>query len=35
MKFDMDDHLPLVSVKLEYNGNKKSFSNVLYYYYYY
>ncbi|MEQ6377413.1 retropepsin-like aspartic protease [Bacillaceae bacterium S4-13-58] len=25
----MDDHLPLVSVEIEYNGNKKTFNNVL------
>jgi hypothetical protein len=29
MKFQMDDHLPLVSVEIEYDGQKKSFSNVL------
>ncbi|MGP7818255.1 retropepsin-like aspartic protease [Niallia sp. 01092] len=29
MKFKMDDHLPLVSVEIEYNGKKKTFSNVL------
>jgi hypothetical protein len=29
MKFYMDNHLPLVSVEIEYNGMKKSFSNVL------
>lgn len=29
MKFEMDDHLPLVSVEIEYNGMKKTFSNVL------
>lgn len=29
MKFQMDDHLPLVSVEIKYNGNKKLFDNVL------
>ncbi|MBM7573608.1 retropepsin-like aspartic protease [Aquibacillus albus] len=29
MKFDMDDHLPLVSVEIEYSGRKKIFGNVL------
>lgn len=29
MKFHMDDHLPLVPVEIEYNGNKKLFNNVL------
>jgi len=29
MKFQMDDHLPLVSVEIEYAGQKKTFSNVL------
>ncbi len=29
MKFVMDDHLPLVAVQIEYNGNKKTFNNVL------
>jgi hypothetical protein len=29
MKFEMDDHLPLVSVEIEYIGMKKTFSNVL------
>lgn len=29
MKFEMDDHLPLVAVQIEYNGMKKTFSNVL------
>ncbi|WP_078382044.1 pepsin/retropepsin-like aspartic protease family protein [Sutcliffiella halmapala] len=29
MKFEMDDHLPLVAVQVEYNGEKKTFSNVL------
>ncbi|MED3642978.1 aspartyl protease family protein [Caldifermentibacillus hisashii] len=29
MRFQMDDHLPLVSVEIEYNGNKKTFNNVL------
>jgi predicted aspartyl protease len=29
MKFEMDEHLPLVSVKIEYNGKKKIFSKVL------
>lgn len=29
MKFDIDDQLPLVSVGIEYNGMKKTFSNVL------
>ncbi len=29
MKFEMDDHLPLVSVEIEYNGKKKIFSNLL------
>lgn len=29
MKFQMDNHLPLVSVEIEYNGNKKLFDNVL------
>ena len=29
MRFHMDDHLPLVSVEIEYNGNKKTFNNVL------
>lgn len=29
MKFAIDDQLPLVSVQIEYNGMKKTFSNVL------
>jgi hypothetical protein len=29
MRFEMDDHLPLVSVEVEYNGKKKTFTNVL------
>lgn len=29
MKFEMDDLLPLVSVKIEYNGKIKIFSNIL------
>lgn len=29
MNFQIDDHLPLVSVEIEYNGMKKTFSNVL------
>ena len=29
MKFQMDDSLPLVSVEIEYAGQKKTFSNVL------
>lgn len=29
MKFDMDDHLPLVSVEIDYNGRNKIFRNVL------
>jgi hypothetical protein len=29
MKFEMDHHLPLVAVQIEYNGMKKTFSNVL------
>lgn len=29
MKFRIDDHLPLVSVEIEYNGRKKTFSYVL------
>lgn len=29
MKFEMADHLPLVSVRIEYNGIKKTFSNIL------
>lgn len=29
MKFEMDDHLPLVSVQMEYNGGKRVFRNVL------
>lgn len=29
MKFEMDDHLPLVTVQIEYNGMKKTFTNVL------
>jgi hypothetical protein len=29
MKFEMDDHLPQVSVDIEYNGMKRTFSNVL------
>lgn len=29
MKFAMDDQLPLVSVQIEYNGMKKTFSNML------
>ncbi|MGG3965798.1 retropepsin-like aspartic protease [Heyndrickxia faecalis] len=29
MKFHMVDHLPLVSVEIDYNGNKKIFNNVL------
>ncbi|HCX48065.1 MAG TPA: hypothetical protein DG757_03265 [Bacillus sp. (in: Bacteria)] len=29
MRFHMDDHLPLVSVEIEYKGNKKTFNNVL------
>lgn len=29
MKFEMNDYLPLVSVEIEYNGMKKTFSNVL------
>ncbi|MED4015534.1 retropepsin-like aspartic protease [Sutcliffiella cohnii] len=29
MKFVMDDQLPLVSVQIEYNGMKKTFSEVL------
>lgn len=29
MKFQMEDHLPLVAVQIEYNGMKKTFTNVL------
>ncbi|SDN22274.1 aspartyl protease family protein [Bacillus sp. OK048] len=29
MKFEMDDHLPLVAVQIEYNGMKMIFTNVL------
>ncbi|WNS76047.1 hypothetical protein RRV45_03275 [Bacillus sp. DTU_2020_1000418_1_SI_GHA_SEK_038] len=29
MKFEMVEQLPLVSVEIEYNGMKKTFSNVL------
>ncbi|WP_047154987.1 retropepsin-like aspartic protease [Aneurinibacillus tyrosinisolvens] len=29
MKFEMDDHLPLVSVEIQYNGKKMTFSNIL------
>lgn len=29
MKFEMDDQLPLVSVRIEYNGMKKTFTNML------
>lgn len=29
MRFQIDDLLPLVSVQIEYNGMKKTFSNVL------
>lgn len=29
MRFVMDDQLPLVSAEIEYNGMKKTFSNVL------
>jgi hypothetical protein len=29
MIFEMDDYLPLVSAWIEYNGKKKTFSNVL------
>ena len=29
MKFEMDDHLPLVAVQIESNGMKKTFTNVL------
>lgn len=29
MKFEVDEHLPLVSVEIEYNGKKKTFSRVL------
>ncbi|MDQ0175936.1 hypothetical protein J2S08_001772 [Bacillus chungangensis] len=29
MKFAIDDQLSLVSVQIEYNGIKKTFSNVL------
>jgi hypothetical protein len=29
MRFHMDDHLPLVSVEIDYNGNIKMFNNVL------
>ncbi len=29
MKFEMDEFLPLVSIKIEYNGKVKTFSNVL------
>lgn len=29
MKFEMDDHLPLVAVQIEYNGMKKTITNVL------
>lgn len=29
MKFEMNDHLPLVAVQIEYNGMKKTFTNVL------
>lgn len=29
MRFEMEDYLPLVSIEIEYNGKKKSFSNVL------
>ncbi|WP_363550302.1 hypothetical protein [Caldifermentibacillus hisashii] len=29
MKFEMDKNLPLVSVEIEYKGNKKTFNNVL------
>jgi predicted aspartyl protease len=29
MKFALDDHLPLVTVQIEYNGIKRTFSNVL------
>ena len=29
MKFEMDDLLPLVAVQIEYNGMRKTFTNVL------
>jgi hypothetical protein len=29
MRFQMNDHLPLVSVEIKYNGNRKTFNNVL------
>lgn len=29
MKFEMDDNLPLIAVQIEYNGMKKTFTNVL------
>jgi len=29
MRFQMENRLPLVSVEIEYNGKKKTFSNVL------
>ncbi|KHD84365.1 hypothetical protein [Bacillus ginsengihumi] len=29
MRFQMDDYLPLVSVEIEYDGNRKTFNNVL------
>lgn len=29
MKFEMNDHLPLVAVQIEYNGMKRTFTNVL------
>lgn len=29
MKFHMEDRLPLVSVEIEFKGNKKTFNNVL------
>lgn len=29
MKFEMENHVPLVSVLINYNGRKKRFSNVL------
>jgi hypothetical protein len=29
MKFEMNDYLPLVAVKIEYNGMNRTFTNVL------
>ncbi len=29
MKFDMDDHVPLISVNIQYNSRQRIFSNVL------